>query len=81
MLIAETKDNRRFAIARIGKAEAEHGSDELAGYEIGCTERDLFGKPVFKIIRIGDVSRFLGSFAMSPIDFESLTGNEIPSAV
>jgi hypothetical protein len=82
MLTAETKDNRRIAIVRIGKADVEEGSDELAGYEMGCPDRDLFGKPVLKIIHIGDVSRFLGSLAMSPIDLKELTNEQArPSAV
>jgi hypothetical protein len=72
MLIAETKDGRRINVARIGRPHAEHGSDEIFGYEIGCRDTDPFGNPVFNTIRIGDVSRFLGSFAFPPENFTRL---------
>ena len=66
MLIAELRDGRRIEVARIGRAEAEDGSDEIAGYEAECPDRDLFGRPVVQTVRLCDIRTFLGMYAFPP---------------
>ena len=66
------KDGRTIDVARMGRAEAEHGSDEIAGYDFDGPDKDLFGNPVLEIFHLSDVDRFLGVYAFPPKDYEKL---------